>query len=221
MLEDFRTLANDLLRDTVDRVTESQLDRALGLAVVQYSKDRPRRTVEDVTADGGHLLDLPAGAIQVVSVEYPLAKQPPSFLRRWTLYEEPTSTKVMLPFAVVAGAPVRLTVVRPHELTELVDTIPDQDREAVASYASAVLHDQMAAETSSDGNPTIPADTVNHAAKPENFAKRAERLRQRYYDLLGIDVKRTRPSSVLVSQPLASSVGGPRLIHRSRRKWFR
>ena len=95
--------------------------------------------------------------------------------------------------------------------------IPEADREAVASYAAAVLFDQMAATTSGDSNPTIPADAVAHAAKPEAFAKRAERLRQRYYDLLGIDVRRTRPASAMAVQPLSASDGGRRLTHWRRR----
>lgn len=216
MLDDLRTLVRDLLRDDVDRVAADQLDRAIGLAVVQYGKDRPRRLVEDVVAPGGAVLDQPAGVTRVLAIEHPVGQVPPAILPAdaWTPYEAPDGAKILLAAPVGAGAALRLTVVRPHELTETVDTIPAEDREAVASYAAAVLFDQIAAATSGDGNPTIPADAVAHGAKPENFGKRGERLRQRYHDLLGIDAKRVQPMSVLVAQPLPDSRGRPRLLRR-------
>lgn len=220
VLGDFQTLTADLLRDDVNRVDAGQIDRAIGLAVAQYGKDRERRTVEDVIAPGGKSIDHPADA-KVLAIEYPVGNVPPTFISRgaWEVYQTPTDLKVIFLRSFNAGETLRLTLARAHLLTVDTDTIPADDREAVASYAAAVLFDQIAAETSGDSNPTIPADTVNHQAKPENFAKRAERLRQRYYDLLGIDPKRVQAASVTVTQPLASTTGGPRLTHyRGRRR---
>jgi len=216
VLDDIRTLVCDLLRDDVQRVSTEQLDRAIGLAVVQYGKDRPRILVEDVMAPGGRAIDLPDGALKVLAIEHPVNAFPPAVLPAdaWRLYQTPGRMQILLAAPAAAGATLRLTVTRPHELTETVDTVPADDREAVASYAGAVLFDQIAAATSGDGNPTIQADTVNHAAKPENYGKRAERLRQRYHDLLGIDPKRVQPFSTTVTVPLANSKGGPRLLRR-------
>ncbi len=220
MLGDFQTLTSDLLRDDAARVDAGQVARAIALAVAQYGKDRERRIVEDVIAPGGMAIDHPADA-KVLAIEYPVGDMPPTMLGRmeWYPYQTPAERKVIFRNAFNAGETLRLTLVRAHELTDTVDTIPVGDREAVVSYAAAVLFDQIAAETSGDGNPTIPADTVNHQAKPENYAKRAERLRQRYYDLLGIDPKRVQAASVTVMQPLASTTGGGRLTHyRGRRR---
>lgn len=220
MRDDIRDLVDDLVRDDASRINPEQQDRAITAAVAQYSKDRPLRDVEDVVAAGGHRIDMPAGTQRVEAVEYPVDQAVPAFLAAsaWGHYHAPGGIFLIFTRPIAAGATVRLTLLRPHALAEAEDTIPEADREALASYAAAVLFDQIAATTSGDSNPTIPADAVNHASKPESFAKRAERLRQRYYDLLGIDVKRTRPASAMAVQPLSASDGGRRLTHWRRRR---
>lgn len=220
MLADLAALVTDLVRDDVDRVTPEQQARAITAAVAQYGKDRPRRVVEDVTAQGGSRLDIPAGALRVVAVELPAGMNPPRILSsgEWGHYHAPDEVYLMLRRPVATGTVARLTLLRLHELTDDTDTIPDTDREAVASYAAAVLFDQIAATTSGDGNPSIPADTVDHGAKPTNFAERGKTLRGRYYDLLGIDPKRVQAASAIATAPLPASDGGPRLTHY-RRRW--
>ncbi len=220
MLGDIQALVGDLVRDDVDRVSPEQRDRAIRLAVAQYSKDRPRRVVEDATAPGGSRLPMPAGAMRVEAVEHPAGQVPPAILpaAAWGHYHGPDQVDLIFTRPIPTGAVVRLVLLRPHVLTTDASTVPEADYEALASYAAAVLFDQVAATTSGDSNPTIPADAVNHASKPESFAKRAERLRQRYYDLLGIDVKRTRPASAMAVQPLPASDGGWRLTHARRRR---
>ncbi|WP_431282718.1 hypothetical protein ACQW02_25475 [Humitalea sp. 24SJ18S-53] len=220
MLADLQLLADDLVRDDVARVTPAQRERAIIAALAQYTKDRPRRCVEDVVAEGGSQLAIPDGGIRVAAVEVPVGQIPPALLpaSTWGHYHTPTGVCLILTRPLAAGDSVRLTLLRSHVLSAFEDTVPHGDREALASYAAAVLFDQIAATTSGDGNPTIPADAVNHASKPESFARRAERLRQRYYDLLGIDVRRTQPASAMATQPLAASDGGRRLTHFRRRR---
>lgn len=220
MLDDLRTLVADLVRDDVGRITPGQLDRAIAAGVAQYNKDRPRRCVEDVVTDGGSRLEVPDGANRVVAVEAPAGLVPPVMLpgSTWGHYHAPDALYLLLTRPLAAGTPVRLTVTRPHLLTNEADSIPEADREALASYAAAVLFDQVSAATSGDSNPSIPADAVNHASKPDSFAKRAERLRQRYYDLLGIDAKRVQPASSMATQAPGASHGGPHLTHFRRRR---
>ena len=222
MLSDYQVLVNDMIRDSADRVDAEQLDRAIGLAVIQYGKDRPREVVEDIVSPGGKILDMPQNAIRVTSIEYPVAEFPISRLHsdQWGIYKAPDGEKIILDVHTLMASYVRLTVVRNHILTETDDTIPSVDREAVGSYAAAILFDQMSADTSTDGNPTIAADTVNHQAKPDSFAKRAERLRTRYYDLLGLDPKRVQGASVNVTMPSRSTTGHRRLTHGRHRWWL-
>lgn len=220
MLDDVRTLVADLVRDDVERISPAQQDRAITAGVAQYNKDRPRRSVEDVVSEGGSRLEIPDGANRVVAVEAPAGIIPPILLpgSAWGHYHAPEAVYLLFTRPLAAGTPVRLTLTRPHLLTNEADSIPEADREALASYAAAVLFDQIAATTSGDSNPTIPADTVNHASKPESFAKRAERLRQRYYDLLGIDAKRIQPASATATQMAPPSHGGGHLTHFRRRR---
>ncbi len=221
MLSDLRLLVQDMIRDHSDRVAADQLDRALGLGVAQYSKDRPRRVVIDVEMETArNWLPWPMGATSILSVEYPAGLVPPAVLpaRAWYLYDNPADETIIVhPAGFESGKIVRLTYAAPHVVSDEDDTTKAEDAEAIASYASAVLFDQMAAQTSADGNPTIQADTVNHQAKPENFAKRAERLRGRYYDLLGLDPKRVQGASATVHVPKGSTHGYGNLIRRGLR----
>jgi hypothetical protein len=222
MLDDVRTLVRDQIRDNADRVDAEQVDRAIALAVTQLDGDRPRKVVRDVTSAGGYLVPVPADALDVVSIEYPIGRNPPAILARpdWSIYVDPTGPQVLVSDRTAANSVVRMTLVVPHALDDATDTITPTAHEAVASYASAILHDQMSAQTSSDNTPTIAADTVNPGNKPDNFASRARTLRQRYYDLLGIDPKRVQSASVNVRVVVPSSIGGRRLTHHRRRPYL-
>lgn len=215
MLGGLQTLVDDMVRDDAERIDAGQRDRALSLALVQYGRDRPRRIVVDRFMPEDGLIVPPAGARDVLSIEYPVGSRPPRYLspHQWQPYDDPEGRCILVSSGVPGGEEMRITFAAAHAVDIEGGTVPEEDHEAVASYAAAILFDQIAAMTSGDGNPTIPADAVNHGAKPENFAKRAERWRQRYHDLLGIDVKRTKAASVLVQTPLPSTTGGSRLTH--------
>ena len=215
MRDDFLTITTDLLRDERDRVNDAQLGRALDLALAQYGKDRPLKTVRDETLPAASRLDWPEEG-SISAIEYPIGNIPPSLLPRqsWQRYDAPDGAELIFPGGLPAGTTIRLTLLGPHLLTDETDTVPEADREAVASYAAALLFDQMAADTSGDGNPLIAADAVQHGTKPDNYARRAERLRARYFEILGLDPKRVRPASVTVPQPTPASDGGRRVTQR-------
>lgn len=215
MRDDFLTITTDLLRDERDRVNDAQLGRALDLALAQYGKDRPLKTVRDETLSIASRLAWPADG-NVSAIEYPIGSIPPSLMPRqsWQRYDAPDGAELIFPGGLPAGTTIRLTILAAHLLTVETDTVPEADREAVASYAAALLFDQMAADTSGDGNPLIAADAVQHGTKPDNYARRAERLRARYFEILGLDPKRVRPASVTVPQPTPASDGGRRVTQR-------
>jgi len=229
MLADYRDLVGDLVRDAVDRLGDEPRDRAIGLAVVQYGKDRPRTEVSDlaavVTPGDPPLAHLPlptgwaTGVSAALVVEHPIGHVPPQVLPRhlWSQLATPTGTVIGLPVGVAAGAMHRLTWTRPHDVGEAVDTVPAADREAVAHYAAALLLDQLAAAASGDVTSTIRADAVDHGEAAPNYAQRARTARQRYHDLLGIDPRRQQPAAVTVHPPLANTLGGDRLLFRRRR----
>jgi hypothetical protein len=222
MLDDVRTLVRDQIRDNADRVDAEQVDRAIALAVIQLDQDRPCSVVRDVVSAGGYMVPVPTDANNVIGVEYPINRSPPAILTRqdWAIYAAPAGAQVQLAYQTAANSVVRMTLNIPHVLDDSTDTITPAAHEAVASYAAAILLDQMSAATSSDIVPTIAADTVNPGNKPDNFASRARTLRQRYYDLLGIDPKRVKSASTNVRVVVPSSTGGRRLTHNRRRTWL-
>lgn len=225
MIDDFRALVDDLVRDAADRLDGSSRDRAIGLAVIQYGKDRPRRMVSDLLSEAGTppQLPLPVGWIDgestAVSLEHPVGHMPPCQMLRplWGEILTPDGQVIALPRDAVAGGTYRLVWTVPHRLDDVTDTIPSSDREAVALYAAAILLDQLAAATSGDHDATIRADTVRPGQTGVNYAARADTCRQRYHDLLGIDRRRLAPASVTVAPPLSSSRGEHRLLNR--RSW--
>lgn len=222
MLADYQTLMADLARDDAGKLTTVQIDRAIALAVERYGKDRPRTKVEDITAAGGNSLALPTGwepgFSSLTSLESPVGKVPPSYLEQdsWGMYNAPAGMQVMVRDSLAAGALVRATYTIGHVVTTVADTIPATDREPVASYAAAVLLDQLASLYSGDSDSTIQADSVNHQSKAGEFASRARALRKRYYDDLGIDTKRNGAAGVVVNLDLANSLGRDRLTHPRR-----
>lgn len=225
MLQDLRTLVDDLVRDVVGRLGADARDRAISLAVVQYGKDRPRTRVSDlaaVDAPAPRHLELPEewdAASAPLSIEHPIGHVPPHALPRhvWALLETPAGRVIGLPRAIRAGDICRLTWTLPHQLGQDVDTIPTGDREAVAQYAAAMLLDQVAAMTSGDQSSVIQADAVDHKESGPNYAARAGTARRRYHDLLGIDPKRVQAASVTVNPPLPATTAWGRLLFRRSR----
>lgn len=222
MLIDYQTLVDKLVRDDAGKLTPTDRDQAIGVAVARYGKDRPRVKVDDVAAAGGNTLPLPAsweaGFSTLASLEYPLGEVPPAYLETgcWGMYNAPAGPQVMVRDSIAAGVLVRATYTIAHVVTTVVDTIPATDREPVASYAAAVLLDQLASLYSGDSDSTIQADSVNHQSKAGEFASRARTLRKRYYDDLGIDTKRNGAVGVVVNLDLANSLGRDRLTHPRR-----
>lgn len=220
MLADYQNLVARLSRDDTGRITPADIDDAIGLMVTRYSKDSPRRVVEDVTSAGGQVLDLPvawvAGFSDIEQLEYPIGKVPPELLEAWEIYQAPSGESILIPDSLEAGEDVRVTFGVFHTLDAATDTIPLADREAAASYAAAILCDQLASLFSGASDSTIAADSVDHGAKASEFASRARALRKRYYDEMGVDPKRNLAAGVVVDLDLPNSQGRDRLTHPGR-----
>jgi hypothetical protein len=222
VLADYTTLVAAAVRDDAQKLAVGEISSAIAQAVARYSKDRPRQKVEDLTAPGGNLLPLPAAweadFSQLNSLEYPIGNVPPYIIEAggWAMYATPTGLNIQVEAGIVAADQVRASYTIAHVLSTTVDTIPVADRESVSSYAAAILLDQLASLYSHDQDSTIKADSVQHTSKAAEFAKRANVLRKRYFDDLGIDTKRNVAAGVVVNLDMASSVGRDRLTHPRR-----
>ncbi|MEW6646537.1 MAG: hypothetical protein AB1450_05020 [Pseudomonadota bacterium] len=223
MLSDFQTLTDSLVRDEEGKISTPQRDQAIALAVVRYGKDRPRELVEDATGDGTQYLALPAqweaGISGLRAIEYPIGAIPPTYIQPgcWGIYNLPGGVqKIAMQQGIAFGADARLTYTVSHTVTDVVDTVPVTNREAVACWAAALLCDQLAALYSGTSDPTIQADSVQHQSKAAEFAKRGNSLRTRYYNELGIDPKRNAAAGAVVNLDLPNSLGQDRLTHPAR-----
>lgn len=222
MLPDYQTLVDGMVRDDAGKLTPTDRDLAIAAAVIRYGKDRPRSKVEDITAPGGYYLPLPSGweegFSKLGSLEYPLGQVPPAYLESgsWGMYNAPVGWQVMVRDSLPAAVSLRASYTIRHVLDATTDTIPETDREAVASYAAAMLADQLASLYSGDSDSTIQADSVNHQSKAAEFAARARALRKRYFDDLGVDAKRNVAAGTVVNLSVNDSRGRDRFTHPRR-----
>lgn len=223
-LADLQTLVDDLVRDDAGKIATPQRDRAIGLAVVRYSQDRPLVDMADVVADGSNYLPLPAswedGGSQLMSLEYPVGEWPGSYLAHdaYGVVRGPMGDEIRLAGVIQAGATVRAMFTLGHTLDGSTDTIPEADREAVALYTASVLMEQLASLHSGDGDSTISADSVEHRSQAQEYAARARGFRTRYFDAMGIDPKRQAAACAIVNLDLADSRGRDRLTHPARHR---
>ena len=222
-LADFQLLVNHLVRDKDQVVSSPQYDTAIQTAVIRYSADRPRAVVADVVSAGGYRLALPVGFdigfSKVQSIEHPVGNVPETLLEvaRTSLYNSPVATEIQLPTSLPVGDTVRLGFTARHRVDVATDTVPIDHRNAVASWAAALLCDQLANHYATSGESSIGADAVNHQSKTETFASRARAYRAQYLKDVGVDEKRTAPASAMVDLNLNASHGGSRLFPRGRR----
>ncbi len=205
MLVDLKKLVDGFVRDESERLTRTDKESAIGLAVVRYGTDRPRRKVEDITSSGGDTLPLPVAweaESELVSVEYPIGGQPPELLA-CSIYTTPAGDVLRLGDGLAAGAEARLTFSIRHVVSEVLDTVAPGHREAVAAYAAALLLEQLSAAAINDGDATIAADTTDRRTKAQEYASRARALKARYGEAMGLGNDGGKPASA------GSTVGWP------------
>lgn len=199
-LEDYQELIDNMVRDEAGEITTDQRDQALLLAVVRYSTDRPVTMVEEITSPGGQFLDLPAGWDNQFSrpLKLEIPDDDDGIEIGASIEQTLNGTRIRVSRTLAAGQILHFYYTGLHQLDVEGDTIPLIDREAVASWASALLLDQLSTLYSGSINPTLDADTVNFQSKGRDYASRAKAKRQVYLDHLGIDPKRTVAHGVVV-----------------------
>jgi hypothetical protein len=220
-------LVEDLLREGMQWISPQQRDRAIALAVVRYSQDRPREVVCDVVSGGGQALPLPAEWVPDSStlrnIETPVGHIPPSHVpvSMASIYRSPSGEEIRLTRSLQAGTAVRLTIGVPHVLDETDDSIPMHHREALACYAAGLLAEQLATAHADARDATIGADRVDLAHPAREWAMRARSYRNRYYSVMGIQIgrdgmeePRQEAAGAVVDLDWPSSPGAHRLYRR-------
>lgn len=220
MLSDYQLLVARMIRDDSQIITPSDIDSALALALSRYSSDRPSHVVEDIAPNGTAVFNLPAQWVPAFSsltaIEYPLDQNPPSMRRLddARLYQKPVGVELV--FAFVPESTVRLAYIIPQTLSATVDTIPLQHREGIASWAAAMLCEQLSSWFANAGDSTLTADRVDRLSQSKDYAARAKTLRTRYLDEIGTQEKKVVAAGVVVNLDLNNSLGQDRLNHSRR-----
>lgn len=189
-----QSLVDDLVRDTSERLLPDSMVRALEAARVRYSEDAPRVLLADVVAVAGAVQPVPVGWVAGVSalrsVEYPVGQYPQAMLPppAYGVVVTPLGDAIGLQVAVTVGEPIRVAFSAPHELTETPDvcSVPPKHFEAVATWAAALLCDQLAAASAENSDSTIAADRVDYTSPAKVWAARAKAYRDRYPQLVGV-----------------------------------
>lgn len=221
-LADIQALVGGMVRADAATVSTGDRDAAIGVAVIRYSKDRPRAVVADITASGGVFLSLPTGwevgTSALVELEYPIDADPKSRIMPTEVWVEttPTGSRIRLASSLPVGAAVRARFTGSHVVSGTTDTVPAADREAVAAYASAHLLDGLAAARSGDTDASIGAAAVSRATPAQEYAARARTLRSLYTTSLGIDPNRVAPAGTIIALSGSDSLGRDRLLHSRR-----
>jgi hypothetical protein len=193
------------LRDTGSVSTfgadvELVLDKAVQSAVTQYSSDRPREVVVDLTGNGTpfYKTSLMTGWVdewsQALKIEYPAetvgASDYPTFLdpsSDWRLHRDATYYYLWL----VARSPAASETIRvwftiPHTVSTAVgavpaaDTIPTPDKESVLDLAASIACMHLATEAAQSTDMDVPSDSTNYRDAADKLFQAAREWRMRY-----------------------------------------
>lgn len=211
--EELQALVDDLVRDDAGRLSESARDQAIELARLQYSKDRPRTEVEELTADGA-LFPLPSlwdsANSRIVTSELN-GRQVTAYAVK-TLSGQGVHVRDAY---VLSGDKLTATYTTLHDLNESTSTISVTDAEAVAAWAASVLLGQLSSLTAGDEDATIDVDAVNHESRTVHFDRRSRRMRDKYYEVLGL--KPNKQPAASRTKPYRMPSGRGRMFRRGGR----
>ncbi|MCB4362678.1 hypothetical protein KIH07_02970 [Hydrogenophaga taeniospiralis] len=187
-LADFQALIGDLARDQGEVLSADTRARALEAARLQYSADRPRLMVDDVTWQADALAPVPTGWTEsawIKAAEYPIGSDPLSLIDV-TAHLSPGGWQLMAAQYVPVGAQVRVTFMAEHELSATADTVPVMHRLAVAQYAAHLLCHQLATYYSAQRETMLGSDASMTETRAREFAARSKELRSAYYVGIGL-----------------------------------
>jgi hypothetical protein len=158
--------------------------------VRQYSDDKPRELVRDVTwaAAGytGPVDGLMTAASRILAAEYPIGQVPRALIMLALAVVPPATLVLQADTTLPAAAVVRVTFTAGHVVDGSDDTVPLAHRDAVAAYAAHMLCRELAAYFSGERESSIGADGSNTESRARNYALRAKDYRTQYFAVLGL-----------------------------------
>ncbi|MCE5265677.1 MAG: hypothetical protein LLG97_19385 [Deltaproteobacteria bacterium] len=210
---------------------ETSIILAIGQAIKEYSKHRPRVVPEDEAGAGAFdyavtlFAEWSQGFSLIQQVEYPVDDTDPEANvldeDAWKIYSKPSGDCLrFLEDEPAVGETFRVTYTTLHTCTDAACTVSAIDEEAVETLAAAHYCEILATWFSQSQDSTFEADVVNHTSKARDFAARARAFREIYRKHLGLKENDTVPAAAAVGDmDLKYPGGGERLTHpRSERK---
>lgn len=185
-----------------DELSTAVRQEAVREALMEYSRDRPRVVVEDVTGDGGQFYEIGTGEALVewddefsvvLAIDYPAATvaddDEPEWLEAedWAVYRVGTTRYLYFPnHSPSAAETARVWYATVYEFDANNETdAPAVNFDAICTLAGGICCEWLAIRYGQHGDSTIAADVVNHRSKSDIYASRARELRKRYAELLG------------------------------------
>ncbi|MCJ9428551.1 hypothetical protein [Kordiimonas marina] len=210
-LADLQDLVNDLIRDEGTEISVTQRDRAIELARFQYSRNRPRRLTETLTADANGKLPFPVAWEDGFSeFTYAALGDIDPVL---SVIETQAGQSIKTERSLNEGDNVEVVYTALHMADGVTYTISTVDQQAVASWAAAALLGQLATKHAGDEDSTIQTDAVNQQTQSQRYSSRSKALQAQYYELLGIKPGKPKPAFAVADMDLKTSRGRSRIWH--------
>lgn len=211
------------LQDQAEELKRGEIETTTVSALPQFSNDRPREQIFDITGDDGFDYDLPSdwipGYSLIKSVEYPAGERIPTYLEDedWIIYETASSRKLRLVnHTPGASETVRIRYTTIY-LRSTVDNIPAHEQDAFANLAASLCCGLLAGRYAQLGDSTIDADAVDYQSKTSDWAQRAKELMKAYKNFIGAgDGREVKAASAVKDLDLNASNGSGRLTHPQR-----
>jgi len=214
-LADIREKVIGIVKDDSGKLRNpDDYEQGINSALMNYSRYKPLRVIDDVYGAGTNQILLPVGwspeFSSIISIEYPIGNFPPTLLDEEDYIVIDRAGTALLNFPLDTSERVRVT----YTMLRTADDIPDIDLHAFCNLAAAYCLEMLANIFAQTGDSTISADVVNYRSKSTEFAARAKRLLQLYKEHMGIREDDTTPPASAVSD-LATNYpgGGDRLTH--------
>src|SRR5574341_1426778 len=228
MLADYRTLFDQEVKDTAGLLQTADKDKAIGEAVKEYSRHRPRERMHELAGTGSaYEFTMPSDWEDGFSalrgdVEYPAGKRTPESIERedWQLYRDPSLGLRFRPLhhTPAATEKVRFLYTVRHTVDATTDTIALADREAGGKLAASYGARALAAYYAQTSDPTRAADAVNYRTKAQDYTMLADKLLKAFKDHLGLrDTDSVPAAGASIDLSVDLQPGGDRFYHP--RRW--
>ena len=191
---------NNLVKSKIGPVTrleDADLESSVLSAVLEYSRERPYRYVQNFTGDGATysftLTNYVSGFSSVLLVEYPSGNQQPYYVKEteYFLYQSATTTtELRLRWSIPSSAEVvKVTYTGLHVVNSTSSTIPEIDERAVASLAAARVCLNLAAIFTSSGKRDDNPQALGFKTKADDYSQMARRFWLEYKGHMGAGIE--------------------------------